>query len=255
VNYSLIGGEVEPRTSQWRERRSPRSASARARTREATEGRVLARDRSGAIELLAARYPVIHRLVGELSFRVVARRYILGHPPRGAVANGFGDEFPRFIRSLGNAACIEYVADVAELEMVRHKARYAPHVRPPAGLALSSLPADRLSGLHVVLHPSVCLVQSRFPIVTAWESNQANGGHGMIERWTAEAAIVARPFLEVEVRRLPPGSYVFLRALSEGKTVAAAVGIATEVAPKFDVVSSLGLIDDVKVVLSIQEVQ
>jgi hypothetical protein len=36
-------------------------------------------DRSGPIELLAARYPVIRRLVGELSFRVAARRFILSH--------------------------------------------------------------------------------------------------------------------------------------------------------------------------------
>ena len=73
-----------------------------------------------------------------------------------------------------------------------------------------------------MLHPSVYLVQSRFPIVTIWESNQSMAS-GMIDRWSAEAALVARPFLEVEVRRLPPGGYAFLRALSEGQTVATAV--------------------------------
>jgi hypothetical protein len=110
-------------------------------------------------------------MVGELSFRVVARRFILSHRPSGVVPNSFGDRFPY--------------------------------------------------------------------------------RDGMIERWTAEAAILARPFLEVEVRRLLLGGYAFLRALSEGKTVATAVGIATEVAPKFDVVSSLRLIDDAKVVVGI----
>jgi hypothetical protein len=194
-------------------------------------------------------------LTGELSFRVVARRFIRSHPPNGVVPGSFGDNFPRFIRSLGNAACIEYVADVAELEMLQYKARYAPHVRPLAALALSSLLAEGLSGLRVVLHPSVYLVQSRFPIVTAWENNQTSDGDGMIERWVAEAAIVARPFLEVEVRRLPPGGYAFLGALSEGKTVATAAEIATKTTPKFDVVSSLRLIDDAKVVAGIQGAQ
>ena len=53
-------------TSEWRKRRSPRSRAALAGTSGWTEGRVLARsDRSGPIELLAARYPVIRRLVGE----------------------------------------------------------------------------------------------------------------------------------------------------------------------------------------------
>ena len=210
-------------------------------------------DRPGPIELLAARYPVIRRLVGELSFRVIVRRFIRSHPPGTVVPDSFGDNFPNFIRSLGNAACIEYVADVAELEMLQHKAHYAPHVRPLAALALSSLQAERLSRIRVVLHPSVYLVQSRFPIVTAWENNQTNDGDGMIERWVAEAAIVARPFLKVEVRRLPPGGHAFLRALSERKTVATAAEIAIEVTPKFDLVFILRLIEAAKIVVGTQE--
>jgi hypothetical protein len=216
--------------------------------------RVLARsDRPEPIELLAARYPVIRRLVGELSFRVVARRLIRSHQPSGAIPDSFGDDFPDFIRSLGNAACIEYVADVAELEMLQHKARYAQHVRPLAALALSSLQAESLCGLRVVLHPSVLLVQSRFPIVTTWENNQANDGDDIIERWVGEAAIVARPFLKVEVRRLPPGGYAFLRAISEGKTVATAARIATESTSSFDLVFNLKLIEDTKLAIGIQE--
>jgi hypothetical protein len=254
VSYALKGVDIEPKTAEWPKRPSPKSPPARAGTSGSIDDRVLARsDRSGPIELLAARYPVIRRLVGELSFRVVARRFIRSHLPSGVVPNSFGDNFPHFIRSLGNVACIEYVADVAELEMLQHKARYAQHVRPLAALALSSLRAERLSGLRVVLHPSVYVVQSRFPIVTAWENNQTSDGNSMIERWVAEAAIVARPFLKVEVRRLPPGGYAFLRAISEGKTVATAARIATETTPSFDAVFNLKLIEDTKLAIDIQE--
>jgi hypothetical protein len=254
VNYSLRGVDIEPRTAEWPKRPSLKSPPARAGTGGWTEGGVLDRsDRSDLIELLAASYPVIRRLVGELSFRVVARRFIRSDPPSDVVPNSFGDDFPDFIRSLGNAACIGYVADVAELEMLQHKAHYAEHVRPLAALALSSVQAERLSGMRVVLHPSVYLVQSRFPIVTTWENHQTSDGDGMIERWVAEAAIVARPFLKVEVRRLPPGGYAFLRALSEGKNVAKAAKIAAQSAPKFDVVSSIRLIEEAKVVVGTQE--
>ena len=46
----------------------------------------------------------------------------------------------------------------------------------------------------------------------------------------------------------------FLSALSEGKTVATAVEIATEASPRFDVVSCLTLLDDARVVVvGIQE--
>ena len=75
----------------------------------------------------------------------------------------------------------------------------------------------------------------------------------MFERWGAEAALVSRPFLEVEIRRFPPGGYAFLRALSEGQTVAIAAGIASEGTPKFELASNLALLIDANVVIGVRE--
>jgi hypothetical protein len=169
------------------------------------------------------------------------------------ISLSYGDNFPRFLRGQGNAASFEYVADIAELEMVREKARRAPDVRPLAAEALLPLRDQWLNGLRIALHPSVCLVQSRFPIVTIWENNQSDDENGMIDRWSAEAALVARPFLEVEVRRLPPGGYTFVRALSEGQSMATAVRVATVAAPEFEVASNLSLLMDANVVVAIRE--
>jgi Putative DNA-binding domain len=216
-----------------------------------TEGEVSARKRGDPIAVLAARYPVTRRLAGEPSFRVVARRFIRRRLPGGAIPHDYGDNFPRFLRSLGNAASIEYVADIAELEMLRGRARQAADVRPLAAKELSPLRTARRGGLRVVLHPSTFLVQSRFPIVTIWESNQTDDR--TIDRWSAEAALVARPFIAVEVRRLPPGGFAFLRALSEGQTMAAAVAIATQAASRFEAARNLALLADANVVVGIQE--
>jgi hypothetical protein len=170
------------------------------------------RNRTDLIEVLAAQYPVIRRLAGELSFRIVARRYILSEPPSIPIAPSLGDNFPPFLRGQRNTPSFEYVADIAELEMVRRKARCAANVRPLPAETLLSLGGECRDGLSITLHPSVGLVQSRFPIVTIWENNQSDDENGMIDRWSAEAALVARPFLEVEVHRLPPGGYAFIRA-------------------------------------------
>jgi hypothetical protein len=118
---------------------------------------------------------------------------------------------------------------------------------------LSLLRAERLNGLRVLLHPSVYLVQSRFPIVTILENNRSNDDSGTIERWRAESALVARPLLEVEVRRLPPGGYAFLRAVSEGQTVAMAMQVAAVAAPKFEVASNLALLMGTNVLVGIHE--
>jgi hypothetical protein len=254
VNQSLRAADAETRRSEWRKHQALPSRLALSRTRRQADKGLLARlDHTSPIDLIAALYPAVRRLVGELSFRVVARRFIFSEPPSAPIPRSYGDRVPLFIRSLGSAACIEYVADIAELEMLRNKAWCAPLAQPLGALALSSLTAERLNGLRVVLHPSVCLVQSRFPVVSIWEANQTDGDDRVVERWVPEAALVARPFLEIEVRKLPPGGYAFLRALSGGQTVAMAISIATDATPEFDLLSNLTLLEDAEVIIGIQE--
>src|SRR4029434_3662624 len=99
--------------------------------------------------------------------------------------------FPALLRSHGRAALIEYVADIAELEMVRGRAQHAPDARPLPASSLSSLLAQKTDDLRVVLDTSLVLVQSRFPIVTIWENTRDDDGSVMFERWGAEAALVS----------------------------------------------------------------
>jgi hypothetical protein len=88
----------------------------------------------------------------------------------------------------------------------------------------------------------VSLVASRFPVVTIWEANQSDDGDGMIERWGAEAALVARPFAGVVVHRLPHGGHAFMAALLEGKTMAQAVEAGAAAVPAFDPAANLAML-------------
>jgi hypothetical protein len=250
-HHALRSFGAETPMPQWRERSALRTRPAPGEKTRQT-GIWPRGDDANPIAVLAARYPVTCRLVGRASFRLAAKRFAQGNPPESPLGRGFGDDFPRFLRGLGNLACIEYVADVAELEMLRHKAEHAPYAPPYLTPTLSNLAGERLNKLRAVLHPSVCLIQSRFPVVTAWESNRTSRAYGMIELWGGEAAMVARPFLKVEVRRLPPGGYAFLRALSQGQTVAGAAETANRLAAGFDVASGLRLIEDAKVIVGVE---
>jgi hypothetical protein len=198
---------------------------------------------------LAARYPVTRRLVGDESFGVMARRFAADEALRSPL---YRRTFSRFLRSQGSAASIEYVADIAELEMACAEARHAAEARPVAARAFR-LRADRLDRLRVALHPSIFLVASRFPIVTIWENNRCDGDSGILERWIAESALVARPSLEVEVSRLPPGGYAFIDALSLGETVASAAKIAAAAHAGFDVDCGLSLLTEANIVVGFRE--
>jgi hypothetical protein len=183
----------------------------------------------------------------------MARRFIVSEPPRSSSQLKYGETFPRFLRSLGETASIEYVADIAELEMVQGKACHAADALPVDAQAFSSLRAGKHNGVRVVLHPSVFLVASRFPIVTIWNNNQSDGENAMIERWRAESALVARPFLDVEVRCLPAGGHAFVSTLAEGHTMATAVAAGKAVTPDFDVASNLAVLSEANIVVGFHE--
>jgi hypothetical protein len=243
---------AEPSLTRWFDHAALAPFAAGVPMRRGTSGRLTpARNAVDAIDVLATHYPVIHRLVGDGSFRAMARRFV-ARDLRSTLRD-HGETFPRFLRSQGKAASIEYVADIAELELACDKARRAADARPVSAQAFSPLSIKRLKELRVELHPSVFLVASRFPIVTIWENNRCNGETGVIARWRAEAVLVARPFFEVEVRRLPPGGHAFIAALSEGQTMALAAEAGMAVTPDFDVTANLKVLIDAGIVVGFRD--
>jgi Putative DNA-binding domain len=203
------------------------------------------------IEALVARFPVVRRLGGDESFLAIARRFVASEPPRPSTLHRYGDTFPRFLRRQGRSSSIEYVADIAELEMAWGKACLAEDARPVDAQALALLESEKHRGVRVALHPSVFVVASRFPIVTIWRNNQPDGEVAMIDRWRAESALVARPFLDVEVWCLPRGGHAFISALAEGHTIATAAAAGMTVTPDFDIASNLAFLADANVVVGL----
>ena len=152
------------------------------------------------ISALAARFPVVYRLIGDEFFRAMARVYVTKYPPRSPVLLLYGETFPNFVANFAPLASIEYLADVARLEFARGRAYHAVDAVPVDRSAFVSLRPDELADLRIDFHRSVGLVESRFPIVSIWEAHQKSEV-APISRWQPEAALVARPVLDVEIDR------------------------------------------------------
>ncbi len=87
-------------------------------------------------------------------------------------------------------------------------------------MPLRRLAPEDLPDLRVRLHPSLALLESRFPVVSIWQANRQDrdeGNDNMLREWKPECALIARPRLEVEVRPLSAGVYAFIAALAEGQ--------------------------------------
>jgi hypothetical protein len=199
---------------------------------------------SSLIKVLTARFPIVRRLLGEDRFLEAVRRFIAAEPPRSPLLLEYGDAFPEFLRR--DRAC-GHIADVADLEVARGKAYHAADAVSLPPQAFAAIPSERLAGLRLTFHPSVALLQSRFSIVSLWQANQEVDDVAL-PQGQPEAALIARPMLEVEVWNLPPGGFAFLTALRRGATMAEAAEAAIDVAPEFDLAVNLSVLIKAQIV-------
>lgn len=193
------------------------------------------------IEALGARFPVVKRLVGDEFFRAMAHAFVVREPPFSPLLIHYGETFPAFIEAFDAAKPLPYLADVARLEYARGRAYHAADVDSLPRAAFASLPAGHIGEARVSLHPSVSIVASSFPVLSIWEVNQDQAVRA-VPHWGAEAAVVARPFLEVETRRLLPGCDAFMLALQSGSTIAEAVERATATTSDFSASDGLAML-------------
>ncbi len=198
---------------------------------------------AGLVEALRTQFPATKKIVGEEFFAAMARVYVATKPPRSPILVTYGEGFPGFIANFTPAAEISYLADVARLEVARTRAYHAADAAPLDPACWRGLDSGSLSGARIALHPTVQILRSAHPIVTIWSMNSGETALSSIEDCGAEDALVARPQLDVEIRRLPAGGAVFLAALASGAPLGdAALSAAVEHA-EFDLVANLaGLI-------------
>jgi hypothetical protein len=186
------------------------------------------------IEVLEGRYPVVGRLVGEEFFRAMAAVHIERHPPQSPVLLLYGAAFPAFVAGFPPAAGLPYLADVAALEWAWHEAYHAEDAKPLPLTALGNAAGDVAQAV-LILHPSLRLASSPHPVLTIWERHGAGGDSGAIAfDGKGEDALIVRPNLDVQVRRLRPGAVPFIRALGQGRSLLQACELAAQQTGGFD---------------------
>lgn len=197
----------------------------------------------GLIEALRTQFPATERIVGGEFFAAMARVYVVTEPPRSPILLHHGNGFPAFIEQFEPAAELPYLADVARLEIARTQAYHAADATALDPSRWEGLDPAALVGARVTLHPSLQILRSLYPVVTIWAMNAGDAAPASIEDCGSEDALIVRPHLDVQVRRLPAGGAAFLHAIATGASLGDAAASATADHPDFDLASNLaGLI-------------
>ncbi|MBX4949819.1 DUF2063 domain-containing protein [Rhizobium binae] len=196
----------------------------------------------GLTTALGERFPVTKRLVGSDFFAGMARAYAADHKPASPLIMYYGDDFPDFIAEFPPAASVVYLADVARIEVAWTRAYHAADFLPLIAAALGGIAPERLADVVLVPHPSARLVRSDFPAGAIWSAHQAET-LAPVADWHAEAVLIVRPALHVEVHIIPPRDAAFAALLLEGATLGEAAEAAFTANPAFQFGSALiGLI-------------
>lgn len=193
----------------------------------------------GLIRALEARFPATCSIAGADFFKGAAKLFAAAHPPRSPLMMFYGDEFPAFLAAFEPARDVPYLTDVARVEAARTRAYHAADAMPLTPAALSGSSPDALADMRFILHPSVEIVASDYPVVTIWAMNSGEIELEPITGWRGEDALVSRALFDVEVRRLPPGGKTFLQNLAAGIPLGEAAAAALTANASFDLAANL----------------
>jgi hypothetical protein len=193
----------------------------------------------GLVDALAERFPICLQLVGDEFFRAMAQCYVRERLPRTPMLFEYGDAFATFVSDFEPARELPYLPDVARLEYAVGAAYHAADAAPLPLELIRALPLDRLESATAVLHPSMHVVASAYPIVSIWRRHMSDDEMTPVELEHSEEALVVRPELAINVSMLPCGGSAFVDALRNGRTFGEAMNTATAVAADFKLTDCL----------------
>lgn len=195
---------------------------------------------AGLVKVLEARFPVTRRLVGDAFFAMMAADFVRASPPHSPVLLEYGEALPAFIAAFIPARDLAYLPDVARLEYALHAATHGAEATPLEGGALQQVPPECMAELSLSLHPTLMLLESRYPIVSIWRANQPGESGVVAAGLPGEAALVVRPHLIPVLDIVPAAALPFIAGLADGLALGTAAERAAD--PAFDLTAALVLL-------------
>ena len=192
-------------------------------------------------EALAASYPVIRRLVGEVYFRQLVRAFRIRHASHSGDLQLAGERFAHYLAEMHHSGEHRYLADVAHLEWQIQAASGAPDTLPLNLAELARVELCDHPRLQFKLHPALRLFRSPYPILNIWEANiELNREPDRIDLNSgADQLIVLRRASRLRFHRLDANEYLFLLDVEKGAAFGAVVDSALSRDPDFDVAITL----------------
>lgn len=194
----------------------------------------------GAIEALAANFPVCVMILGDRAFEACALDYARRHPPEVPVLAGYGRGFGDWLAAHPLSAELPYLADVARCEELHTSALHAADAPALTPDALKGLAPDRLVAFKPRLHPATRFGWLSSPAMEIWLAHQDSELDEISPEWRASGALFTRPGHRVDGYMLDALGHRLLAGIRLGETLGGAAQAASALFPDADVGASFG---------------
>jgi len=183
--------------------------------------------------LLAERFAVVARLVGDSYFRFAAESFIRSAPPGQACLDSYGAAFPDFLAEFPSCAAVPYLPDVARLEWKLFVVARAGTAVPISIEALAPIDPASAMNLRLCCDPAIDYLASEWPVDRIWQAHQSDdvfvnldAGGCRIELRRRSGRLIIRPLTSAE--------FAFRVTLAGGGPLAEAVTAALDQPDEFD---------------------
>lgn len=184
----------------------------------------------GAVEALAANYPVVAQIVGEEMFEAIAVEFASSQPPKSPVLALYGEAFAEWLEEQAWAGDLPYLADVARIERLHVEALTAADAEP-----LASVDDASLATLRLKLHPALRFSWLQTPAMTIWLAHQQAFRSTIEPEWKHEGALFARPTPFVMHKlRIGRAAHRILFGIRLGEKAGASIEAAARLYPDAD---------------------
>ncbi|MDJ0820427.1 MAG: DNA-binding domain-containing protein [Paracoccaceae bacterium] len=188
-------------------------------------------------EALATGFPAVEKLIGAENFAHVAGVFLRSAPPVSPLMMHYGAGFPEFLAGFKALGHIQYLAEVARLELALRRSYHAADAPVADPAILQSLDEEALMAAHMTLAPAVEVVRSPWPLWSIYTFTMTPGAPKPEAR--TEDVIILRAEFDPEPHLLPAGGAAFITALSNGAPFGEAVDAAGDA---FDLGATLSLL-------------
>ena len=196
------------------------------------------------MEAMGETFPSVKKIIGEENFTTVARIFIANHPPKTAMMQAYGGDFPLFLQNFKPLENSPFVVDVANLEKVWIEAYHARDAQPLDGAKLGEIDPELLMGVKFDIHPATSLINSDYALHELFSSRYDNGDSQTFnynKNPAPEAVLVTRPQLIVEVHPLDHANAVFFNTIIAQKSLGEAIENALQIDSEFNASEAITL--------------